>query len=179
MALDERKHAVGIFADRQRAIRALNELAYTDFPMNKIFVITKNSDNSEKQLGSADTSEFTITPSEGATLGAVRGGTTGGLLALIGGLTVLLIPGFGPALAAESILATFLASGASATAGGLVGALRGWFLPEEQAKFYDEQVGQQNYLVTVEGTESEMRHAEAVLNSWAIQEWRVFDAPTA
>jgi hypothetical protein len=175
MASNQLQHGIGTFSSRQRAIQAFNELRKTGFPMQKISILAKNPDGNE-QLGSADMDERAITPVEGARAGAVQGGMTGGLLALIGGLTVLMIPGFGPALAAESVLVTLLGSGASATAGGLVGALRGWFIPEEQAKFYHDRVFQRDYLVTVEGTETEIRCAESVLNSWGIREWRVYNA---
>ena len=34
------------------------------------------------------------------------------------------------------------------------------------------------YLMTLEGTNEDIRHAEPVLNRCGIQEWRVFDIPT-
>ncbi|MCC5654928.1 hypothetical protein LC609_35245 [Nostoc sp. XA013] len=143
--------------------------------MNKISVITKKT--KDKQLANTDTSEsnITITPSEGAAIGALASARTAGVLALVAGLGVLLIPGFGPALAVESVLVTLLGSGASAAAGGLIGALRGWFLPEEAAQLYNDRVFQGNYLVTIEGTEEDIRRAEPVLNRWNIQNWRVID----
>jgi hypothetical protein len=88
----------------------------------------------------------------------------------------LLVPGFGQALAVESLLVTLVASGASAAAGGLVGAVRGWFLPEEPAILYNEQVSQEVYLVTVRGTKNEIRRAEPILTRCGIQDWRVYDA---
>jgi len=178
MASSQIKHAIGIFLNRQSAVEALQELRDSGFPMHKITVLTKKAGNNE-QAENFDTSKQTITPSQGATLGAIRGGVTGGLLALIGGLSVLIVPGFGPAIAAESILVTLLGSGASATAGGLIGALRGWFIPEEQAKLYSDRVSQENYLLTMEGTEDEIGQAETVLGHWGIQEWRVFTPPKA
>jgi hypothetical protein len=96
---------------------------------------------------------------------------------LVAGLGILLIPGFGPALAAESVLATLLGSGASAAAGGLIGALRGWFLPEEAAKLYNDRVFQGDYLVTIESTEDNIHQAEPILKRFGIQEWRIFEIP--
>lgn len=176
MASDQLQHAIGIFSHKQGALQALDELRNSGFPMNKISVITKNP-KLDEQLDNTDTSENNITPSEGATMGALAGARTGGLLTLVAGLGVLLIPGFGPALAVESFLVTLLGSGASAAAGGLVGALRGWFLPEEAAKLYNDRVFQGNYLVTIEGTEDDIRCAEPVLRRWGIQEWRVVQIP--
>ncbi len=175
MASGQLRHAIGIFSSHQHAVQAFDELRSSGFPMNKISVITKKT--KDKQLANTDTSESHITPSEGAAIGALASARTAGVLALVAGLGVLLIPGFGPALAVESVLVTLLGSGASAAAGGLIGALQGWFLPEEAAQLYNDRVFQGNYLVTIEGTEEDIRRAEPVLNRWNIQEWRVIDIP--
>mgnify|MGYP005857728181 CR=1 FL=1 len=173
MTSNQRQHGIGLFHTRQRAIQAFDELKNTGFPMNKISILTQYPTNDE-QLSSADKSGLTLTSGEGAAAGAVVGATIGGSIALVAGLSALLVPGFGLALAVESLLITLLGSGASATAGGLVGALRGWFLPEEVATFYNDQISKGVYLVTVEGTENEIRWAEPILTRWGIQEWRVY-----
>ncbi|MBE8986371.1 general stress protein [Nostoc sp. LEGE 12450] len=176
MASGQLQHAIGIFRDRQIALQALDELRSSGFPMHEISVITKTPKLNE-QLDSSDTSESTITPAEGARAGGLAGARVGGLLTLVAGLGILLIPGFGPALAAESVLGTLLGSGASAAAGGLIGALRGWFLPEEAAKLYNDRVFQGDYLVTIESTEDNIHQAEPILKRFGIQEWRIFDIP--
>ena len=168
------KHAIGTFPNRQSAEQALMELRDTGFPMDKISVIAKNFDR-DQQLGGDDTSKRTLTQAEGVALGATTGAATGGLLALAGSL-VLFVPGVGPVLAAESILAALLGSGAIAGIGGLVGALQGWFIPEEQARIYNDRVSQGNYLVTVESTEDDIRRAEPILSRWGVQDWSVYNA---
>ena len=173
MASSQLKHAIGTFPNRLSAEQALMELRDTGFPMNKISVIAKNSDHDE-QLGDADTSDSTFTRAEGVALGAAAGAATGGLLTLAGGLGALLVPGIGLVLAAESVLAVLLGSGAVAASGGLIGALQGWFIPEEQARAYNDRVSQGGYLVTVESTEDDIRRAEPVLSRWGVQEWRVY-----
>jgi hypothetical protein len=175
MTSNQRKYGIGTFRRRQRAIQALDELKNTGFPMNKISILTKYPTDGE-QLGGVGRSELSLTPGEGAAAGAVVGATIGGSLALVAGLGALLVPGFGQALAVESLLVTLVASGASAAAGGLVGALRGWFLPEEPAIFHNHQVSQGVFIVTVRGTQNEIRRAEPILTRWGIQEWRVYDA---
>lgn len=173
MASNQLKHAIGTFPNRLSAEQALMELRDTGFPMNKISAIAKNSDGAQQLCGD-DPSELNVTRSEGVALGAAAGAATGGLLTLAGGLGALFVPGIGLALAAESVLAVILGSGAAATAGGLIGALQGWFIPEEQAKFYNDRVSQGDYLVTVESTEDDIRRAEPVLRRWGIQEWRIY-----
>lgn len=176
MADTQDKHAIGVFSSRNIAQQALKELRDTGFPMNKISVLTKDSAADEKH--SSDKSELTRTRSEGVASGASAGAATGGLLALAGGIAALLVPGIGLALAAESVLTVLLGSAAVAAAGGLLGALEGWYIPEKQAKFYNDRVSQGDYLVTLEGTESEIRQAEKILSRWGIQEWQIFAPPT-
>ena len=177
MADTQDKHAIGVFSSRNIAQQALKELRDTGFPMNKISVLTKDSAGDQKL--SSDKSELTRTRSEGVASGASAGAATGGLLALAGGIAALLVPGIGLALAAESVLTVLLGSAAVAAAGGLLGALEGWYIPEKQAKFYNDRVSQGDYLVTLEGTESEIRQAEKILSRWGIQEWQIFAPPTA
>lgn len=171
------KHAIGVFSSRNIAEQALTELRDTGFPMNKISVLTKDFTGDEK-LSSEDKSEPNLTRSEAVASGATKGAATGGLLALAGGIAALLIPGIGLPLVAGSVLTVLLGSGAVAAAGGLIGALEGWYIPEKQAKLYNDRVSQGNYLVTLEGTESEIRQAEKVLSRWGIQEWQIFAPPT-
>jgi hypothetical protein len=127
MASKTLKRAIGLFSDRQSAEQALIELKSMGFPTNKISAIAKSS---ERNI-SADlhnTSQPSLTRAEGAKVGAVTGSAVGGLLTLVAGLGVLLIPGYGPALAVESLLATILGSGAAAAVTGLYGGLRGWLV---------------------------------------------------
>ncbi|MEW6491669.1 MAG: hypothetical protein AB1589_03840 [Cyanobacteriota bacterium] len=175
MIFSQRKHGIGRFRSRQRAIKAFDELKNSGFPMNKISVLAQKPVRNDP-LSQVGKSELTLTPGEGAAAGAVVGATIGGSLALVAGLGALLVPGFGQALAVESLFIALVGSGASAAAGGLVGALRGWFLPEEVSLFYNNHISSDVYLVTVQGTENEIRHAESILTSWGIQEWRIIDA---
>lgn len=177
MAFDQQKHAIGVFSSRKIVEQALKELKYSGFPMNKFSVLTKDTEGYE-QFSSENPSKVTYSRSEGVEFGATAGAATGGLLALAGGIAALLISGIGLPLVAESVLTVLLGSGAVAAAGGLLGALEGWYIPEKQAKLYNDRVSQGDYLVTLEGTESEIRHAEKILSRWDIQEWHIFAPPT-
>lgn len=166
------KNAIAIISTRQALTQVLDELRAIDFPMQKISVFNMNSEH-EKLPKNADASNRTITPSEGAKAGAITGGTAGGILALIGGLGILVIPGVGPALAVESVLATLLASGASAAFGGLYGAFQGWFAPERLVRLNHPSTSQEEFLVTLEGTADEIRQAEYILGSQGVREWHI------
>jgi hypothetical protein len=175
MASNTLKRAIGLFSDRDRAEQALIELKSMGFPCNKISAIAKTSEQNVS-TNLHNTSQPSLTRAEGAKAGAVAGSAVGGLLTLAAGLSVLLIPGFGPALAVESLIATILGSGAVAAVTGLYGGLRGWLVPDEQAKIYSDRVDRGDYLVAIEATENEIRIAEPVLKRWGISNWHIYDA---
>jgi hypothetical protein len=81
----------------------------------------------------------------GAGVGAAIGGG-GGLLA---GLGLLAIPGLGPVVAAGWLASTAVCALAGATAGGLIGALAGTGISEEDANIYAEIVRRGGTLVSV------------------------------
>jgi hypothetical protein len=165
------KNASGIISTRQALTTVLDELKAIDFPMQKISVF--NINEHKKSPKNTDASNRTITSEEGAKAGAITGGTVGGSLALIGGLGILVIPGVGPALAVESVLATLLASGASAAFGGLYGAFQGWFAPQRVVRLNHSSTSPEEFLVTLEGTADEIQQAEYILRYGGVREWRV------
>ncbi|MDZ8079466.1 MAG: hypothetical protein RMY36_016445 [Nostoc sp. SerVER01] len=166
------KHAIAIISTRQALTQVFDELRAIDFPMQQISVFNMNSGH-EKSPKDADASNCTITPIEGAKAGAITGGTAGGILALIGGLGILAIPGVGPVLAVESVLATLLASGASAAFGGVYGAFQGWFAPERLVRLNHTSTSQEEFLVTLEGTADQIRQAEYILRYGGARECHV------
>ncbi|MEC4804796.1 MAG: DUF1269 domain-containing protein [Jaaginema sp. PMC 1079.18] len=172
------QRAVGTFANRREAELALIELRDAGFDMNKISVIAR--DPEYNRVGGA---EVTQSPKEqakgGAAAGAVAGTATGGVMGLVGSLGILAIPGIGTAVGVGVILAsTLLGAGFGAAGGGLIGALIGWGIPEDQAYYYDERVNvYDDYLVIVEGTAAEVHHAEVVLNSRGITNWNTYRSP--
>lgn len=166
MASTALKHAIGVFSDFRRTEMALSDLRNSGFPMHKVSAMTK--------AGQEKSSEPAMSRAEGASTGARTGSTVGGLLTLAGGLGVLLIPGFGPILAVESLLSVLLGSGAAAAVSGLYGALQGWLVPERQAKIYSDRVDRGEHLVTIEATEAEIQMAQRIFDRWGIEDWQVY-----
>jgi hypothetical protein len=154
MTTSQLKYGVGIFPNRQQLTKACQELRQHNFYLKNVAAIPAT---------------------EGAMKGALAGGSTGGLLTLIGGLSVMLIPGVGLPLAAESLITVMAGTGVSSAVGGFVGGMRGWFLPEEAARIYRDKVLQGNYLVIVRGSQTELDRARLLLANWGIKEWRVYD----
>ncbi|MGF1482443.1 MAG: general stress protein [Cyanophyceae cyanobacterium] len=180
MLTNEIRHAVGVFPTRQDAEYALRELQDAGFNMDQVSVIAQDAGR-QGDIAGAGVSK---TPEEqaegGAGAGATAGAATGGLLGLIGGLGILAIPGVGVAAEAGIVLAnTLLGSGIGAAGGGLVGALIGWGVPEERANYYNERLGAGEYIVLLEGTDAEIRSAEAILNNRGIRDWGIYGTPGA
>jgi hypothetical protein len=176
------RRAVGTFATRRDAELALSELRNSGFSMDHVSVIARDADVGDK-IADADVHDHVGNKAdEGAATGAATGGALGTLTGLLVGLGTLAIPGVGPVMlagATATTLATTVTGGVlGAAAGGIVGALVGLGIPEERAKVYNERLGQGHYVVIVDGTETEIREAEIILNTRGIEEWGVYEAPT-
>ncbi|MEO8890234.1 MAG: general stress protein [Coleofasciculaceae cyanobacterium] len=171
--------AVGVFPHRRDAETAIRELRDAGFNMNQISLVGKDDRGNSTDL-SGNLADRTKTD-EGAKAGAATGGALGGLTGLLVGLGALAIPGVGPVIAGGALataLASTVAGGAiGAAAGGLTGALVGLGIPDDRARFYNDRVNHGDYLVMVDGTESEILQAETILSRRGIQNWAIFDAP--
>ncbi|WP_019506170.1 general stress protein [Pleurocapsa sp. PCC 7319] len=171
------KRAVGTFFTRQDAEEALMELRDAGFNMDQISAIAQNPQG-EDNLADVEVQSSSERAKDGAETGAVMGATTGGVLGLIGSLSILAIPGVGVATEVAVLLGNaLLGSGIGAAGGSLVGALVGWGIPEEQAQYYNELLAKGSYIVLVEGTEAEINGAEAILLTRKIYNWNVYNAP--
>lgn len=187
MALGQHKRAVGVFSNRRDAEVALRELRDSNFPMDRVSVITRDADRADDIAG-ANVRDEIRDPSdnksdEGAKTGAIAGGTLGGLTGLLVGLGTLAIPGIGPIMlagATATAIATTIAGGAiGAVAGSLLGALVGLGIPEERARVYNDRVSRGDYLIIVEGTDEEISLAQVILSRGGIEDWGVYDSPNA
>jgi len=146
-----RTHYVGVFDDRDDAELAAQDLREKGF--------------ADDQIGYAWKDDAGKTHAEGNKAGklAASGAGTGVVLGgLIGAGAALLIPGIGPVISG-GLLATALAGGvtgavAGGVAGGVAGALVGLGVPEEEAKYYDQQFRDGRTLMTVRADE---RYADA------------------
>ncbi len=167
MDMTERTVAIGVFNDQDRAEMAIDDLQRMGF--------------SDEQIGFAWRGERASAQGEkhtGAKVGT--GAVVGGIL---GAAAALLIPGVGPAIAG-GILAPLLGAGATATAagvagaavgataGGVVGALTSMGVPEEEAKYYQNEFREGRAIVTVkagaryaEARDILMRHGAYDINS--------------
>jgi uncharacterized membrane protein len=178
------RRAVGVFSNRQDLENALHELRNSGYPMDSVSIIKRHADRKDDEIAGTEVRERVGNKAEeGATAGAISGGALGGLTGLLVGLGTLAIPGIGPIMlagATATALATTLAgAGIGAAAGGLLGALIGLGIPEERAKVYHERVERGDYLVVIDGTDSEIARAEKILRHRGVEEFDIYDRPGA
>lgn len=170
--LQLRQRAFGVFTNREDLEGAIAELADAEFPMAQISTINRES-----------TTHSPVTETrtqDGLTTGAIAGGAVGGMAGLLLGLgTLAAIPGVGGVVligAAATALATTLTGGTiGATTGGLLGALIGYGIPNENATIYERSIQQGEYFIMIDGTEAEIRQAEAILSRWRVRELRIYN----
>lgn len=133
---------VGVFDDRNDAELAARDLREQGFKDDQIGYAWRDDAGATHHEGN----KAGKMAASGAGAGVVLGG-------IIGAGAALLIPGIGPVVSG-GLLATALAGAATgavtgAVAGGISGALVGLGIPEEEARYYDQQFRNGRTLMTV------------------------------
>lgn len=159
MAMKEQSTVVGVFTDRDQAERAVEALLGAGFEAEQIGVATRG-----EQSGA--TEQDTLA-GEGAKTGAVSGGLLGGQL---GAAAVGLIPGIGAVLAAGALAAIAGGAVAGAGVGGVLGGLIGMGIPEDEARFYEEELKGGRTLVTVRAGDR-ADDATRILRQFGAYDW--------
>jgi len=147
MATAQDSAVIGVFKSRTDADRAVDELIREGYSRDQIGVVAKDPDGKTRTRGASDEGNA----GEGAAIGAATGAGVAGLVSL--GISFGVIPAIGPILAVGPLAAALISAGAGAAAAGLAGALMGWGVPENEAKFYEGEVNSGRYLVTLKDTD--------------------------
>ncbi|HET8567795.1 MAG TPA: hypothetical protein VFM93_02270 [Candidatus Limnocylindria bacterium] len=142
-----RKTYVGLFDDRKDADRAARELRTAGFKDEDIGYAWKDDEGVHKE-GDTKAGEM-------AAGGAVTGAALGGLM---GAAAAGLIPGVGPIVAGGILASTLTGAAVGTAAGGISGALVGMGIPDDEAKYYDEEFRRGRTLMTVRAND---RYADA------------------
>jgi hypothetical protein len=146
MMTNEGPTLVAVFDDRLEAERAVRDLEYAGFKDDQIGYAIRGS---EAVAGGMITDTSGTKDGKGAIVGAVTGGLAGGALAAT--VSALLLPGVGPVVAAGA-LAMFLGyAGAGAAVGGILGALVGLGISEDEARYYEKHFNEGKAIVAVKG----------------------------
>src|SRR5580700_11932551 len=149
----------GIYRDRMSAENAVDVLREANFRNTDISALLPEN------LGTKDFAHEKNTKApEGVAAGVTTGAVVGGGLGWLAGIGALAIPGIGPLLAAGPIVALLAGAGAVGMAGGIVGALVGFGIPEYEALRYEGRVKHGGILMSVHCDDSHwVKRAEEVL----------------
>lgn len=152
--------AVGVFSTRDEAEAAVDALYHAGFTSAEIGIVARDAAGSAKLTRA--TTEEAEDAGQGALVGAVAGAGVGGLIGA--GVLAGVIPVIGPALFAGTlgVLASNAVGGAALA--GIIGALTGWGIPEEHAKYYESEVVGGKTVVTVTSTRCD--EARSILRSF-------------
>jgi hypothetical protein len=135
---------IGVFHTRDAAERAIADLRAAGYRNDQIGLVGKDaSGKTVKEDGAGDTNA-----AEGAAVGATVGAVGGA--AVGAGILAGVIPVIGPVLAIGTLGTVLLNAAGGAAIAGIAGALIGWGIPEEDAKYYEGEVKAGRYLVTVD-----------------------------
>lgn len=156
------KTVFGVFADRNDAENAVNQLQIDGIDAKDISIVIKDLEEmhaAEKHTGA--------NVATGATTGAGTGALVGGLAGLAAST---LIPGLGAFFIGGPLMAALGLTGAGATiaagaatgavAGGFVGALTALGVTEKDAREYERLIDQGNVLVAAPEGPGEVEHTQ-------------------
>lgn len=143
MKAPQRTTVVGVFEDRKKADEALSELRAAGFREDQIGVVMRHAEGVVEAKTEEEDSH--------AGTGALTGALTGLGLGALAGLGVLsgVIPVIGPAIAAGTLGVILSNAAVGAGVAGLVGALIGSGIPEEEAQYYQSEFEAGRAIVTV------------------------------
>ncbi len=153
---------VGVCAGLDEANRAIADLRAVGFRDGQLGILTRDTrrnSESEPRLGLPSDPTYTRWE-EGSGIGAAVGGAAGlGLgLAVVAGL----LPAIGPVIAGGTLVALLASAGAGAVAGTVVGALIGLGVPEDAARWYEDQLAAGRVIVVVQNAGGRAAEAQRI-----------------
>lgn len=135
---------IGVFKNEQQALKTIQDLKALGFEERDISVLAKNPEDAKalEQETGIDIEHEKESSMSGTTI-------FGGLAGMVAGIGTFAIPGIGPVLAAGPIVGMFTGALFGAGAGGLIGAMIGYGISEEEANHYNDQLEDGNILILV------------------------------
>ncbi|MEC4984846.1 MAG: hypothetical protein SAJ37_14465 [Oscillatoria sp. PMC 1068.18] len=160
LAICQQKLAFGFFNYCKYAELALRGLKAAGFPMKKVSLIAQTNDKKIRRV--AKTSVLT-------------GSHLNGITRILIGLGMLRMPEIGTIIVAGNLSKDLTKTNpVDAAARGLIGIFGDRGVNFEQAKNLNQVVGEGNYLIGIQGTENQIRYAEAILDRYCIENWAVY-----
>jgi len=148
MMKNQRDTVVGVFSDHQQAERAIDELRRAGFRDDQIGIARRRPEGEVTETTTGTESEETH-----AGTGAIAGVVAGAGLGALAGLGILsgVIPVIGPAIAGGTLGIILSNAAGGAAVAGVIGALIGAGIPEEEAQYYNREFEAGRTIVTVKG----------------------------
>lgn len=166
----ERTVVGGVFQSSEEALHAIERLRSIGFDSNDISVMAKDKDKVEEIDEHTDSdvidesSKRGKNAGKGLGIGAGSGGVLGGIAGLIAEIGLLTIPGIGVIAAAGPLATTLSGAAIGATGGGIVGALTGAGIPEENAKEYEKYLKDGKILLLVDIDERQREEIQQIFS---------------
>lgn len=145
---------VAVYDEFAKASAAVQTLERSDFPSDQVSMATGSLPPEMKV-------EQALKYGDQTTADSVKGAGIGGLIGMLLGTPLLLIPGVGPLLLAGP---AFTAA-TGAIVGGFLGAMTGWGVHEDHLAGYEQAVRDGKILVVAGGDPEQVAEAKSVLES--------------
>ncbi|QDT14018.1 DUF2382 domain-containing protein [Alienimonas californiensis] len=152
-----RDTVVGVFHSHAEAQKAVRDLKAAGFDDDQIGVASRDREGTF-----AEQNEETMAE-EGAVAGAATGLGAGALWGL--GIVAGALPAIGPVIAGGALAAVAASAAGTAAAGGLIGALVGWGIPEDEANYYHGEFEEGRTIVTVKCGKARWEEAHRILDN--------------
>ncbi len=194
MNTDKYKRAVGIFAQRKDIQSALRGLKYVNFPLNKVSVIAKDTEQ-ENEATRVEVKQHIHNKADGGVVvGTTIGSANAGLTGILVDLGILVIPEVGPIMLTGNVGSIMLAGAEATTIASaiarcnrerevLANALITLGIPGNKAKIYSDLVEKGYYLLIVDGNEREIAIAsckpllviaEMIFRNRGVEKWDIY-----
>jgi uncharacterized membrane protein len=148
--MSSREVVVCVFYEPQAARDALGSLRDAGFAGGEISLLTP--EGAPESAAQADkSSDKRSKAKEGALTGLVAGGLFGGLAGWLIGLGSLAVPGVGPFIAAGALASALGGAAIGAGIGAVAGALIKMGVPDNEARYYEQEVRNGRSLIAVRG----------------------------
>ena len=156
------KTVVGLFDDYNQAKNAAVEVERAGISHNDISVLANNETEQHVRRDAVDTHS---SMGHAVTKDAGVGAEIGGVLGLLAGLSLFVVPGLGFIAGAGWLAGMLAGAGIGAVAGGLVGVLTHVGVPAADAAYYEEGVRRGGTLIAVRAEDNEASRIATILNS--------------
>ena len=153
----------GLFDTRDDAAGAVREIKVAGVSDAEISIVTNQVNGQSAQRSANDRTVDNNMAESGTGDGAAFGGALGAGAGLLAGLGVIVIPGVGPLLGAGWLITTAIGAAVGASGGGLIGALVGAGVDNDDAQIYVDRIRSGGTLVSVRVADTEVDAISAIM----------------